>query len=122
MTKNENLNNTSGMVLFIGSDVVGGGEDYQLGSLLMQTFLHTISGHRIKPETVLLMNNGVKLVTHDSLALGELKQLENQGVEILACGTCLSRFQLTDKVAVGQVSNMADITDTMLKAARVISV
>ncbi|MFC1957413.1 sulfurtransferase-like selenium metabolism protein YedF [Chloroflexota bacterium] len=122
MTDNGDLNSTSGLVLFIGSDVVGRSEDYQLGSLLMQTFLHTISGHRIKPETVLLMNNGVKLAVQDSLALGELRQLENQGVEILACGTCLSRFQLTDKVAVGQVSNMADITDTMLKAVKVISI
>lgn len=32
----------------------------------------------------------------------EVRQLENQGVEILACGTCLSRFQLTEKVAVAK--------------------
>lgn len=122
MTKKEVLTTTSGLVLFIGSDVVGRGEDYQLGSLLMQKLLHTISGHRFKPATVVLMNNGVKLVTQDSLVLGELTHLENQGVDILACGTCLSRFQLTEKVAVGQVSNMSDITDAMLKAAKVISI
>lgn len=122
MTKEEELTNIRGLVLFIGSDVVGRGEDYQLGSLLMQKFLHTIIGHRIKPDTVVLMNNGVKLVTQDSLVLGELRQLENQGVYILACGTCLSRFQLTDKVAVGQVSNMSEITDTLLKAGKVISI
>lgn len=122
MTKKEELTTTRGLVLFISSDVVGRGEDYQLGSLLMQKFLHTISGHRSKPESVVLMNDGVKLVTQDSLVLGELKQLENQGVGILACGTCLSRFQLTDKVAVGQVSNMSDITDTLLKATKVISI
>lgn len=113
---------TDSMVLFIGSDVVGRGEDYQLGSLLMQKLLHTISGHSLKPAAVVLMNNGVKLVTQDSLVLGELRQLENRGVDILACGTCLSRFQLTDKVAVGQVSNMFDIADAMLKAAKVISI
>ena len=67
------------------------------------------------------MNDGVKLVTEDSVAVGELKQLEAQGVEILACGTCLSRLQLTDKLAVGQVSNMYDLTDIMLKADKVIS-
>ncbi len=111
-----------GLVVFIGSDIVGRGEDYQLGTLLMQKFLHTIGGHRTKPEAVLLMNNGVKLVIDDSPSFGELKQLESQGVEILACGTCLSRFQLTEKVAVGQVSNMADITDAMLRADKVISV
>ena len=122
MTKKGELKNTGNLVLFIGSDVVGRGEDYQLGGLLMQKLLHTITGHRLKPATVVLMNNGVKLVTQDSLALGELRHLENQGVDILACGTCLSRFQLTEKVAVGQVSNMSDITDAMLKAAKVISI
>jgi len=60
-------------------------------------------------------------VTGDSLVLGELKQLESLGIEILACGTCLSRFQLTDKVAVGQISNMYTLADTLLKAERVVS-
>lgn len=109
------------LVLFIGSDVIGRGADYQLGSLLMQKFLHTIGGHQMKPKAITLMNEGVRLVTRDSLALGELRQLEAHGVDILACGTCLSRFGLTNKVAVGKVSNMYDITDTMLKAGRVIS-
>ena len=109
-------------MLFIGSDIVGRGEDYQPGNLLIQKFLHTISGHRFKPETVVLMNNGAKLATQDSLVVGELKQLANQGVDILVCGTCLSRFHLTEKLAVGQVSNMSDITDTLLKAVKVISI
>lgn len=121
MTKKEESTTTRGLVLFIGSDVIGRGEDYQLGNLLMQKFLHTMGGHRSRPETIVLMNSGVKLVAEDSLVSGELRQLENQGVGILSCGTCLSRFQLTDKVAVGQVSNMSDITDTLLKAGKVIS-
>ena len=111
----------AGLVLFIGSDIVGRGENYELGSLLMQKFLHTLGGHRLKPETIILMNNGVKLVTQDSPVLGELHQLENQGVDILACGTCLSRLELMDKVAVGKVSNMNDITDALLNAKKVIS-
>ncbi|MFC1916241.1 DsrE family protein [Chloroflexota bacterium] len=110
-----------GPVLFIGSSVVGSGEDYGLGSLLMQKFLHEVGGHRYKPEAIIFMNEGVKLVIEGSLSLGELKQLENQGVEILVCGTCLSRFRLTDKVAVGKVSNMSDVTDILLKSSKVTS-
>jgi len=110
-----------GSVLFIGSDIIGRGENYDLGNLLMQKFLHEVGGHQLKPGTVVLMNNGVKLVTDASPSSGELKQLENQGVEILACGTCLSRLHLTDKVTVGKVSNMPDITDTLLKAGKIIS-
>ncbi len=116
----EEPQSATGIVLFISSDVLGKGEDYQLGSLLMQKFLHTVGGLISKPETILLVNNGAKLVTEDSPVLGELRQLENQGTEILACGTCLSRFQLTDKVAVGRVSDMYTIADTLLKAEKII--
>jgi selenium metabolism protein YedF len=111
----------SDTVLFVGSDIIGRGENHELGGLLMLRFLHEVGGRSLKPKAIIFMNNGVKLVTGDSLVLGEIKQLENQGVQILACGTCLSRLQLSDKVAVGQVSNMSDITDILLKATKVIS-
>ncbi len=111
----------TGIVLFVGSDSLGRGEDDQLGSLLMQKFLPTVSGLTSSPETIILINNGVKLITEDSLVVGELRQLESQGIEILACGTCLTRFQLTGKVAVGQVSDMYTIADKLLKAEKTIS-
>ena len=112
---------TTGIVLFIASDVLGRGDNQQLGSLLMQSFLHTLGGLTSRPETIVFMNSGVMLVTDDSPVLGELRQLENQGIEILACGTCLSRLQLADKVAVGQTSNMYTIADTLLRAEKIIS-
>ncbi len=117
----EEPKSAAGIVLFIGSDVLGRGEDYQLGSLLMQKFLHTVGGLTSRPETIILVNSGVKLVTEDSLVVGELRQLEKQGIEILACGTCLARFQLTDKVAVGRVSEMYTIASTLLKAGKTVS-
>lgn len=109
------------IVLFLGSDVVGRGDDQQLGSLLMEKFLHTVGGLPQKPETILLMNTGVKLIAEDSLALGELKQLEAQGIEILACGTCLQRFQLSDKIKAGKITDMYTIADIMFKAGKVVS-
>ncbi len=111
----------TGIVLFIASDILGRGDNRQLGSLLMQSFLHTVGGLRSSPQTIIFINNGVKLMANDSLVLGELRQLESQGVEILACGTCLSRLQLIDKVAVGQVSNMYTIADTLLRAEKIVS-
>lgn len=111
----------TGVVLFISSDIMGRGENYQLGSLLMQSFLHTIPGLTLKPETIILLNNGVKLATEDSPALGELRQLEEQGIEILVCGTCLTHLQQMDKVAAGQVSNMYTIADTLFKAGKIVT-
>lgn len=109
------------IVLFIGSDLLGRGDNQQLGSLLMQSFLHTINGIATRPETIVFLNSGVKLVVDDSPVLGELKQLYDQGIEILACGTCLSRLQLTERVRIGQVSNMYTIAETILRADKVIS-
>ena len=109
-------------VLFLGSDVVGRGEDHQLGSLLMEKFLHTVGGLPQKPDAILMMNTGVKLIAEDSLALGELKQLEAQGIEILACGTCLQRFQLAEKVKVGKISDMYTLADAMFRAGKVVSI
>jgi len=107
--------------LLIASDLLGRGDNLQLGSLLMQSFLHTLYSLTCLPETIIFINNGVKLVANDSPVLEDLRRLESQCVEILACGTCLTRLELIDKVAVGQVSNMHTIADTLLRAQKVIS-
>ena len=112
---------TTGIVLFVASDVLGRGENEQLGSLLMQSFLHTLGGLRYRPGVVLFISDGVKLVTSDSLVVEELRRLEHQGVAILACGTCLTRLQLMDKVAVGQVTDMYTMADTLFRAEKIVS-
>ena len=108
-------------IILIGSDRLGRGGNTQLGSLLMHSFLNTLGAFNTRPSSIIFMNDGVKLVTEDSTAIGELKQLEEQGVEILACGTCLSYLKLTDRLAVGRVSNMYDLADIMLRAGKVIT-
>ena len=108
-------------IILIGSDTLGRGGNPQLGSLLMHSFLNTLGSFNTRPSSIIFMNDGVKLVTEDSTAVGELKQLEEQGVEILACGTCLSYLKLADRLAVGRVSNMYDLADIMLRAGKVIT-
>ena len=39
-----------------------------------------------------------------------------QGVEILTCGTCLNFYGLTDKLQVGEVTNMYVIAEKMTQA------
>jgi selenium metabolism protein YedF len=112
---------TAGIVVFISSDIIGRGENIALGNLLMQSYLHTLVGLNIKPETIIFMNNGVKLVTVDSPVLADLKELDKQGIELIACGTCLSRLELMEKVGIGKVSNMYTITETMFRASKVVS-
>ena len=43
-----------------------------------------------------------------------------EGVEILTCGTCLNHYGLTEKLAVGSVTNMYDIVERMTRAKSVV--
>ena len=49
-----------------------------------------------------------------------LKALEAEGVEILTCGTCLNYYGITEKLAVGGVTNMYVIAEKMLNAGNVV--
>ena len=46
--------------------------------------------------------------------------MEAQGVEILTCGTCLNFYGLTDKLAVGGVTNRYTIVEKLASAGKVI--
>ena len=52
--------------------------------------------------------------------LEDLRALEAEGVEILTCGTCLNFYGLTEKLAVGGVTNMYVIAEKMLGAGNVV--
>ena len=107
-------------VLLITASTLGRGDD-ALGDVLMRTFIHTLGESDIKPHKILLMNSGVKLVARGSEVIDDLRGLEKEGVEVLACGTCLGHFGLKDAVAVGRISNMYEITMALMKAAKVVS-
>ncbi|MGE4402085.1 MAG: sulfurtransferase-like selenium metabolism protein YedF [Desulfobulbus sp.] len=108
------------MIYVISSDSMGRGND-QLGWALLQTYVQTIKDVQPLPSKIVLYNAGVKLVTMESGALDALRQLQDQGVEILACGTCLDFFQLKSAIQVGQISNMHEIMSTMAEADKIVS-
>ena len=109
-----------GLVYVISSDSMGRGSD-ELGWALLQTYIQTIKDVRPLPARILFYNSGVKLVTAASGALGALVQLQELGVEILVCGTCLDFFQLKSAIQVGHISNMHEIMSAMAEAGRLVS-
>jgi selenium metabolism protein YedF len=96
--------------------------DAELGHILIRGFFHTLGEVEPLPDTIIFFNSGVKLVVEDSPVLEDLQNLCGRGIEILACGTCLGHYDLKDKIAVGEVSNMYTIAETMLGAGKVINV
>lgn len=109
-----------GLLYVLASDTMGRGDD-QLGRSLMQTYVQTISQVDPLPETIILYNSGVRLVTAESGALEALRALQAKGVEILVCGTCLDFYQLQSALQVGQISNMFAIMNATVRAAKVVS-
>jgi selenium metabolism protein YedF len=99
---------------------MGRGSD-ELGWALLQTYIQTIKDVQPLPARILFYNSGVKLVTAASGALGALVQLQELGVEILVCGTCLDFFQLKSAIQVGHISNMHEIMSAMAEAGRLVS-
>lgn len=112
---------TGAGVLLVTSDKLGTGDD-DLGELLMAGFINTLTETCAKPDRILFLNSGVMLALEGSRVLDTLKELEEAGVEIFSCGTCLNHYQVKDKLAVGKVTNMYDTVDTLLGAEKVVRI
>lgn len=106
-------------VYAFGTNVMGSGSD-ELGATLMKGFIYAVSQLTELPKTMLFYNGGVKLTTEGSASLEDLKSLQAQGVEILSCGTCLNFYGLSEKLAVGEVTNMYAIVEKLNGASHVV--
>ncbi|PAB58467.1 sulfurtransferase-like selenium metabolism protein YedF [Anaeromicrobium sediminis] len=108
--------NTNGeTVILIGDETLGQGAE-ELGKILMKGYIYTITEYDPYPKSILFINSGVKLTIEGSEVIDYLRGLEKEGVEILSCGTCLDYYKIKDKLAVGGVTNMYTIVDTLHSA------
>lgn len=106
-------------VVVLSSDVMGSGDD-ELGATLMKAFVFALTQQDELPATILAYNGGVKLTVEGSPVLDDLKKLAEAGVEIMSCGTCLNHYGISDKLAVGEVTNMYVIVEKQLNARVVV--
>ena len=89
-------------VIVVGTDKLGQGND-DLGTILMKGYLYTLSESDIIPKELIFLNGGVKLT-----------------VKILSCGTCLDFYGIKDDLAIGEISNMYTIVESMNTSNKVI--
>lgn len=120
VTETELQKQPGDIVILLSSNLLGRGED-QLGGVLMKSFIYTLTQFEGEIDAIIFMNSGVLLSTEGSELLELLRTLEENGVELLSCGTCLSFYELENKLIVGSVSNMYDLTAKMLNASRLIT-
>lgn len=106
-------------VAVLSSDTMGSGSE-ELGTALMKAFVYALSQQETLPDTILCYNGGAKLSCEGSASLEDLRAMAAQGVEVLTCGTCLNFFGLTEKLSVGEVTNMYVIVEKMNGADRIL--
>ncbi len=106
-------------VVAVTASVMGTGND-ELGAVLIKGFLYALTQMDELPSSILFYNGGAALTCEGSASIEDLKSLEAQGVEILTCGTCLNYYKLSEKLAVGGVTNMYEITERLTQADLVV--
>ena len=108
-------------VVLIGTNSLGTG-DKKLGEMLIGGFLNTLLDTDPKPAKLIFVNDGVRLTTEGSEVLETLELLEERGVKILSCGTCLEYFKLRERLKVGVITNMYEMVSSLMAANKVIRI
>ena len=98
-----------------------GSADLTLQHKLLDTYLRLLVENNSLPAAICFYTEGVKLVTEGSPLIERLSQVEQKGVRLIICSTCLNYFGLTEKVKVGIVGGMQDIIEAQVKADKVIT-
>jgi selenium metabolism protein YedF len=108
-------------IILIASDRFGNGPD-DLGKLLMKNLVISLLEIPVKPKKIFFMNSGVFLTTVGSELIEPLGKLNDIGTEILSCGLCLDYFGRREKLAVGSVTNMYTIAETLMTVGNAVRI
>jgi selenium metabolism protein yedF len=106
-------------VVVIDSDKMGDGDE-EFSKTLLKGFIYALSSQDIPPAKIIFYNTGVKMTTKGSESIEDLKVLANAGAKIYSCGACLNNYGLTEKLLIGEVTNMYDIAGYLLNADLVV--
>ena len=112
---------TGSQVFLITGDQIGISAE-EPGKKLMQTFLYSLAQLPKAPEIILLINAGVKIAAQGSEALDNLKILAEHGADIRSCGQCLNYYGLTEKLAVGKITNMMEIVEFLTSSRKTVTI
>jgi selenium metabolism protein YedF len=110
----------SDFVVVFTKDYLGEGSE-ELGRILMNGFLDTLIADENFPKKLMFFNSAVLMTLKGSAQIDMLRELEEAGMEILVCGTCLDYYKKTNELAVGKVSNMLEIQTSMIEAGKVLN-
>lgn len=94
--------------------------DPELGTLLLRAFLNTLKENEVLPQYIILYNSGVKLAVSGTDSCNALIEMENKGVSVICCGTCVDFYDLKQQIGVGTISNMYKIIECSVNSSKLI--
>ncbi|MCT4623350.1 MAG: DsrE family protein [Schleiferiaceae bacterium] len=98
-----------------------GDGDKELALKLITNYFKLLIEDNRWPKIITFYNEGVKLLTDDHAVVAHLKILEEKGVKLMACTTCLEHYGIAKKIAVGIKGTMMDIITLQANADKVIN-
>ena len=115
-----NVAPNSSTVILVNTDGMGVAEP-ALRQKLLGIYVRLLCENKTYPKAICFYADGVKLVVEGSPILDSLRQLEQNGVLLLSCVTCLRHYGLEEKVAAGIIGGMHDIMLAQCQAQKVIT-
>jgi hypothetical protein len=107
------------VILITNNGMGKGPQDLQL--TLLGKYLELLDLQNDLPSALCFYTEGVRLVTEGSPVIERLRALEEKGIRLIVCSTCLNYFGLVDKVKIGIVGGMGDILAAQWQAGKVIT-
>ena len=111
--------NRGGYAIVLKSIAMGDG-DRELGEMLMRSCLNSLIELDSLPSSIVIYNDGVKLAISGVDSALALQKLEEEGVELFICGTCIDFYGLKEQIKIGTVSNMYKINSVLSSASHVV--
>lgn len=107
------INTNKPKLVYFKDDKIG---PIPIGETVLVTFLTSLLNSPIKPKYIICVNNSVLMTTNrDHYGYKPLKDLQNAGVKIISCGSCLKALNLVDKLSVGELGNAYEIAVLLME-------
>jgi len=98
------------------------GSDRQVGKVLLETYIYTLSELEFLPKSIILLNEAVLLTLPVSDCYLYLKRLQDRGVEVLVCDTSATYYNIVKKMQVGKLIGMKTIIEKQLGTTKLINI
>lgn len=107
-------------VILVSHDGMGRA-DTGLQHLLAAKYFQLLLDDGKLPGAICFYTEGVRLVCEGSPVLDQLRALQEKGVPLIVCSTCLNYLELADQRQIGVVGGMGDIIEAQWRADKVIT-